>query len=171
MQGKIIIGLIFIFATTVCQAQKSSKYKSPDMITKTHSFVLPELQVDSIFIENLNAVLFDKNDHYVNNITSNPHGKLWRHFHLQFEKKDSLNYCLEVSLLDIPARESIGFFEYNGFLYWFGNDAPSNIVLETKSKKQFSYKEPLPAPYDPPFWFLMYNIETGNIEVKEEYCD
>lgn len=171
MEGKIIIGLIFILSTTICQAQKNSKYISPDMTTKTHSFALPELQVDSIFIENLNTVLCDKNDRYMNNIISNPREKSWRHIHIQFKKKDSLNYCIEVSLLDIPARKSIGFFEHNGFLYWFGDDAPPNIVLETKSKKQFSYKEPLPAPYDPPFWFFMYNRETGNIEVKEEYCD
>jgi|LSQX01.2.fsa_nt_gb hypothetical protein len=171
MKGKIIIGLIFIFATTICQAQINSKYIPPDMTAKTHSFVLPELRVDSIFIENLNTALYDKNDRYLKNIISNPREKLWRHFHIQFKKIDSLNYCLEVSLLDIPARKSTGFFEHNGFFYWFGNDAPPNIVLETESKKHFSYKEHLPAPYDPPFWFFMYNVETGNIEVKEENCD
>ena len=119
MKGKIIIGLIFIFATTICQAQINSKYIPPDMTAKTHSFVLPELRVDSIFIENLNTALYDKNDRYLKNIISNPREKLWRHFHIQFKKIDSLNYCLEVSLLDIPARKSTGFFEHNGFFYWF----------------------------------------------------
>jgi hypothetical protein len=82
-----------------------------------------------------------------------------------------LSYCIDVSLWDIPARKSVGFFEHNEFYYWFGGAIPPNIILETKSKKRFSYKEPVPAPYDPPFWYLIYNGKAGNIEVEEKYCD
>jgi hypothetical protein len=167
MEGKIIIGLIFVFSATISQAQ-NNKFISPDMTQKTHSFALPALQIDSIFIANLNAVLFDKNDRYMNSIIFNSREKSWRHFHIRFEKTDSLNYCIVVSLWDIPARKSTGFFEYNGFLYWFGDDVPPNIILRKKSKRRFSYKEPLPAPYDPPFWYLMYNIQMGSIEIKEK---
>jgi hypothetical protein len=168
MESKIIIGLIFILSTTISQAQ-NNKFIPPDMIQKTHSFVLPELQIDSTVIANLAAVLFDKNSRYVNSIISNPNNK-WRHFHVYFEKKDSLSYCMEVSLWDIPAKESTGFSEYNEYFYWFCGEIPPNIILETKSKKRFSYKEPVPAPYDPPFWYLTYYGETGNIEVEEKHC-
>lgn len=172
MESKIKV-LIFIFTITISQAQNNGKHIiPPDIKVKTYFFVLPELKVDSVFIENLNAILFNDSDCYMNSIISNPREKSWRHFHIQFEKKDSLNYCIELSLLDIPARKSMGFFEHNGFYYWFGNDTPSNIILKTKSKKQFSYKEALPASYDPPFWFFMYNSQTGNIEVKKNtHCD
>jgi hypothetical protein len=167
MEGKIVIGLIFVFSATINQAQ-NNKFVPPDWTPKKHSFALPELQVDSIFIDNLIIVLFDKNDRYMNNIMSNPREKLWRHFHIQFAKKDSLNYCMEVSLWDIPARESIGFFEHNGYFYWFGDDTPPNIILKKKSKRRFSYKEDIVGFYDPPFWTLMYRIPTGSIEVKEK---
>lgn len=51
------------------------------MTQKTYSFVLPELIVDSIFIENLNTVLFDENDHYMNSILSNRYEESSQHFH------------------------------------------------------------------------------------------
>lgn len=170
MKSKIIIGLIFAYSAITSPAQINSKYITLDKTTKTHFFTLSELQVDSVFINNFNYALFDENNPYMNNIMSNPREKAWRHFHIQFMKKDSANYYIEVSLWDIPARKSIGFFEHNGFFYWFGDDVPSNIVSESKSKKRISYKEPIPAPYDPPFWYLTYNIETGNIKIKEMHC-
>ncbi|GHT46279.1 hypothetical protein AGMMS49965_23740 [Bacteroidia bacterium] len=169
MKGKIIIEFLLALLATVSQAQNNNKFIPPESTTKTYSFALPELQIDSMFIANLDTVLFDKNDRFMNSRISNPNNR-WRHFHIQFEKKDSLNYCITVGLYDIPARKSTGFFEHNGFLYWFGADTPLGIILGTKSKKQFSYKEPIPAPYDPPFWHLIYNKQTGEIEIKERYC-
>ena len=167
MEGKIIIGLIFIFSTTISQAQKN-KFISPDWEQENHSFALPELQIDSTFIANLNTKLFDKECGWWKSKKKN--NKSSRHFHIYFEKEDSLTYCINIDLWNIPAKNSAGFFEYNGYLYWFGNDAPPDIILEEKSKKRFSYKEPIPAPYDPPLWILMYNSQTSNIEVKERYC-
>lgn len=166
MEGKFIIGLMFLFLSTMSCAQKN-QYIPPDWEQKTHSFVLPELQIDSTFIENLHNILFDKNCRVMKSKISN-HDKSWQNFLIRFEKKDSLIYSMEVSLLDIPAENSIGFFEYNKYLYWFGGDTPPNIILEKKSKKRFSYKEPIPAPYDPLFWYLMYDIQTGSIELKEK---
>jgi hypothetical protein len=162
---KIIIGLMFIFSSITGQAQKN-KFIPPDWEQKTYSFTLPALQIASIFMENLNDVLFDKNDSYMNSIVSNSKNK-FRHFHIYFEKTDSLNYCIVASLWDIPAN-SKGFFENNGYFYWFDGEIPPNIILETKSKRRFSYKEPIPAPYDPPFWYLIYHIQTESIEVKEK---
>lgn len=72
MESKIIIGLIFVFFSITCQAQKKDKFIPLDMKKKTHSFALPALQIENIFMENLNAVLFDKDDCYMNSIISNP---------------------------------------------------------------------------------------------------
>ena len=168
MKSKRLIGLIIVFASTFSQAQNNSKYQPLDITAKTHSFVSPELLVDSIFIKKLNTVLFDQDDRYLQFVLSNPPSKHVRHINIQFTRRDSLNYCLVVSLENIPARKSIGFYEHKGFLYWFGKDVPSNIVLETKASKHFSYKDPIPAPYDPPFCFLVYNIETGILEAKDK---
>lgn len=76
---------------------------------------------------------------------------------------DSLSYSISVSLWDIPARKSVGFYQYNKYFYWLGGDIPSNIILKTKSKKQFSYRDHLPNTYDPHFWNLCYNPSTGII--------
>lgn len=162
---RFVLGLFVIFFAMMTQAQENRKFIPPDMTQKSHSFALPELRVDSTFVENLNTVLFDKNDSYMNDIISNPREKSWRHFFIHFEKKDSLSYYMMVSLWDIPAKKSIGFFQHNGFLYWFDDEVPPNIVLETKSKKEFSYKEHLPMTIDPRFWTLMYYSQTGNIEI------
>ena len=165
MENKIIICLIFCFSITNVQAQNSN-FIPPDMSQKTHSFALPELQIDSTFIANLDIVLFDKNDLLMNSRISNPNNE-WRHFFIRFEKIDSLNYCIEVSLWDTPTENSLGFFEYNGFFYWFAvGEIPPNIILEIKSNKQFSYKEPISSPYDPPFWYLIYNRQTVELNIK-----
>ena len=157
-----------MFASTISQAQNNSKYQPLDITAITHSFVSPELLVDSTFIEKLNTVLFGQDDRYLQFVLSNPPSKKVWHFYIQFTRRDSLNYCLVVSLEDIPARKSIGFYEHNGFLYWFGKDVPSIIVLETKASKRFTYKDPIPAPYDPPFWLFVYNIETGILEAWKD---
>jgi hypothetical protein len=162
MEGKIIIVLIFVFSATVSQAQKN-KFIPPDWKQKTHSFALPELRIDSTFIANLDTVLFDKNCRIP--LVHYPKRNSSRHFHIRFEKTDSLNYSVVASLWDIPANSN-GFFEHYGYFYWFGGEVPPNIILETKSKRRFSYKEHLPMTIDPPFWYLTYNIQTGSIEVK-----
>jgi len=163
---------MFLFSLTMSYAQ-NNKFIPPDWRqtekTLSVSVVLPALQIDSIFMENLNTVLFDKNDRFMNRIIFNPDSK-YRHFDIRFEKKDSLNYWIVVELSDTPTRRSKGFFENNGFFYWFGGEVPPNIILETKSKRRFSYKEVqiIFGIYDPILWYLMYNSETGSIEVKGE---
>ena len=167
---KIILGLLFVFLTTASQAQKKT-YIPPHITQKTYTFWLPELQIDSSFIAKLDTVLFDKNNSYMYMVISSPNDESSRNFIIDFAKKDSLNYCMEVSLWDIPARKTAGFFEHNGFFYWFGNDAPPGIILgSSKSKRRFSYTDRGPVTYDPPFWYFNYNKQTGNIEIKERYC-
>lgn len=164
MGYKFIIGIMFWFLSTISYAQKN-KFIPPNWEQKIHSFVLPELQIDSTFIANLDTVLFDKNCRIP--LVHNP--KRDKHFYIRFEKKDSLKYSMVVVLLDTPAENSTGFFENNGYFYWFGGEVPPNIILETKSKRRFSSKEQqIIGFYDPPFWYLMYNSQTGNIEVKEK---
>ena len=166
MKIKFIVVLLFAFSFVVCRAQKS-KYPPLMMKQKTYSFALPALQIDSAFMANLRAVLFERNDHYMNHLLSRPN-KERRHFHIGFEKTDSLHYCVEVSLWDIPARISVGFLEENGYFYWFDKSAPTNIILKKNQKRRFSYKDPISGPYDPPFLYLIYNHETKLIELRDD---
>lgn len=161
---KYILGLFIFFFAIMSHAQENKKFIPPEMTPNTYTFALPELQVDSSFIANLNAVLFEKESCRVDRCSK------WKHFHITFEIIDSLNYSICVSLENIPRRKAIGFFEKNKFFYWLGGDIPPNILLEKKSKKRFSYKDNIPAPYDPPFWTLIYYSQTGRIEFKAKDC-
>ena len=94
----------------------------------------------------------------------------WKNFFILFKAIDSTSYSICLSLEDIPAEKSIVFFKYNDFYYWLHGEIPPNIISKTKTKKTFSYNEPIPAFYDPPFWTLIYHIQTGNIEFKGQDC-
>ncbi|EOA59422.1 hypothetical protein HMPREF1214_01574 [Bacteroides sp. HPS0048] len=162
---KKILLFLLIGGVTVIQAQKKERFTPPDMTQKTHTFALPELQIDSTFITNLNAVIFEKEGCGVEKSRES------KNFHVIFEMEDSTNYSICLSLWDIPAKKSIGFFECNDFFYWLGGEIPPDIILETKIPKKISYKDPIPAFYDPPFWTLIYHTQTGNIEFKGNDCD
>lgn len=162
--SKSILLLLFIGGAIVIQAQKNGGFILPDITQKTQTFVLPELQIDSAFIANLNTVLFEKEGCGVEKCSK------WKNFHITFKTMDKMNYSICLSLWSIPAKKSIGFFKCNDFFYWLGGEIPPNIILETKSKKRFSYKDPISAPYDPPFWTLIYYTQTGNIEFKGKNC-
>ena len=123
--------------------------------------------MDSAFIDSLNVILFDKK-------CSAADYKPWQYFHLSFEQKDALNYSIYILLARDGGKNSKGFFEQNGYLYWFRGDVPSGIILGAKSERQFSYKKATPPraeTYDPPFWFLTYNCQTGKIRVDERPCN
>ena len=59
---KKIFLFLLIGGVTVIQAQKNERFTPPNMTQKTHTFALPELQIDSTFITNLNAVIFEIDD-------------------------------------------------------------------------------------------------------------
>ncbi|MBX9190425.1 hypothetical protein HCG69_20495 [Bacteroides sp. K03] len=162
---KKILLFLLIGGVTVIQAQKNERFTPPDMTQKTHTFALPELQIDSTFITNLNAVIFEKEGCGVEKNSK------WKNFFILFEAIDSTSYSICLSLEDIPSEKSIVFFKHNDFYYWLHGEIPPNIILKTKTKKRFSYKEPIPAFYDPPFWTLIYHTQTGNIEFKGNDCD
>lgn len=149
---KKILLFLLIGGVTAIQAQK------------THTFALPELQIDSTFITNLNAVIFEKEGCGIKKDSK------WKNFFILFKAIDSTSYSICLSLEDIPAEKSIVFFKHNDFYYWLHGEIPPDIILKTKAKKRFSYKEPIPAFYDPPFWTLIYHTQTGNIEFKSQDC-
>ena len=159
---KKILLFLLIGGVTVIQAQKNEKFTPPNMTQKTHTFALPELQIDSTFITNLNTVLFSQKGCGVKKDSK------WKIFFILFKAIDSTSYSICLSLEDIPAEKSIVFFKYNDFYYWLHGEIPPNII--SKTKKRFSYKEPIPAFYDLPFWTLIYHIQTGNIEFKGQDC-
>ena len=153
-----IIGLFILFFAIMSYAQENKKSIPLDRAPKTYTFTLPELQVDSSFITNLSTALFGASE--IDNRSE------WKHFHLTFEAIDSLNYSIHLTLCNIPARESIGFFQHNKFFYWLGGELPPHIILKKKTEKRFSYKEPIPGPYNNPLWTLTYCSETGKIKTE-----
>jgi len=168
---EFFLGCILVFSISISTscAQENKVIAPPDWGPVTRTFALSELQIDSAFAEQLDSILFDKKCERVNSMLSNPKScKSWRHFYVSFENKDSLNSFITVSMGYTPARNSIGFLKHNEYFYWLYGDVPSNIILKTKAKKHFSYKEYMYEFIDPPFWFLIYNSQTGNIEVKEK---
>ena len=127
----------------------------------TYTFTAPELRVNQAFIDSLNAILFggEKDATYY---------QPGRDFHLVFEQMGSVNYRIWVILDKEPGAAAAGFFDHNGYRYWFSRDTPPGIILETGAEKRFSYKEykyqgfrPI---YDPILWFVKYNRQTGELE-------
>ena len=159
MDGKKnILVLLFVFSTGISQAQENRAYIPPPP-PETYHFALPELQVDTVFIKNLNTILFDVRYGWSGS------DNLFKSFPVNFEKIDSLNYSISVGLWYMPGKNSTGFFKHNEYYYWLGGEIPPNIILETKSIKQFSFIE-LIGLFDPPVWFLMYNMQDGSIVFK-----
>ena len=162
MKSKTFIGFLLVLASTICQAQNVTK--------KTISFVKPELQVDSTFIEKLNTAFFDNEyqDYF-----SKP-GDM-EHLFINFTKDDDINYYVEVSLwytMELLPEIAVGYSEHYGFTYWFCGDVPPSIILETKAVKRFSYTVyitdhfgPMVGFIDPPVQWFEYNIETGSLTV------
>ena len=109
---KKILLFLLIGGITVIQAQKNERFTPPDMTQKTHTFALPELQIDSTFITNLNTVIFEKEGCGVERNSK------WRNFFILFEAIDSTSYSICLSLEDIPSEKSIVFFIYNDFYFW-----------------------------------------------------
>lgn len=89
--------MLFSLLSTACYAQKNTPFIPFEIAPEKHSFVLPALQVDSIFIENLDAALFDENDRWWKSDKLNGANKANGHFYIHFEKTDSLVYNVEVN--------------------------------------------------------------------------
>lgn len=171
MKNKFILGILFSLLSTACYAQKNTPFIPFEIAPEKHSFVLPVLQVDSIFIKNLDAALFDENDRWWKSDKLIGANKANGHFYIHFEKTDSLVYNIEVSFWNMPAEKSSGFFEHNNYFYWISGEIPPNIVLGTKSKKHFSYMEDPAIIEDPLMWLLIYDARIGNIKVKKKnFC-
>ena len=171
-QKKLILILLFACLASSSHAQENRlnlKFqlteipigKIKDKIIN-RTFFAPELRVDSTFINNLNAILFDGK-------CSIASDNSWKDFYVSIGQKDSLNYSVQVMLRKYPSMNSKGFFEQNGYFYWFGTPPPG-IILGTGLKKQFSFDEYLSPGRDiddPPLWFLSYNLQTGEMKENE----
>ena len=164
---KVLLSFCCIFFVTIIGAQESD---SSLFFVKKHSFVQTQLQVDSMFMENLRLVLFDKEKRKRDSLELEESNGILDHFFIRFEKTDSLNYYIDIWSSYYPSDrpENIGFCEYKGYLYWIKGEIPPNIKLKKTSKKRrISYIEEL-SFYDPYIWLLIYNEQTGSIKIKEK---
>ena len=89
---KKILLFLLIGGVTVIQAQKNEKFTPPNMTQKTHTFALPELQIDSTFITNLNTVLFSQKGCGVKKDSK------WKNFFILFKAIDSTSYFLSIMI-------------------------------------------------------------------------
>ena len=170
---KILWLLALALSANAIQAQENREERTlvpPDFIDTliTYTYTLPEVYVDSTFMDSLNTVLFDK-EYMVRYRGSD------RHFSLVFFKKKGPYHFIQVEL-DNSGGGTEGFFEQNGFYYWFSWYVPRGIILgKTGVEKQVSNTElrrykgddrggvRVSDPYDPTMWFLVYNQETGQV--------
>ena len=129
---------------------------------ETYTFSEVELQVSESFVDSLNAVLFDAESDSVEDAQS------YKYWELFFRKKDTLNYNIIIAGNYHPGRQSWVFFESCGALYsLYGDRPPGNIILETKSAKQFSYTT-RSSRINWVYWNVMYNCRTGKITLMEK---
>ena len=170
---KILWLLALILSAGTIQAQERQVERTlipPDFIDTliTYTYTVPEVYIDSTFMDSLNAVLFDKK--YMVRYRGSD-----RYFSIIFSKKKTSYQFIQVEL-DNRGRGAKGFFEQNGFYYWLGGDVPPNIIQgKTGIEKQTSYTVSrrykgddrggvrVSDPYDPTMWFLVYNQETGQV--------
>lgn len=168
MKNKIIVGLIFAFFSITSQSQNKDTFILLKSKQESHCFISSELRIDSIFMKNLNNILFDNNDCWWKSDTLNSLNKVEGHFFISFKKIDAFNYYMEVSLWNNPVEKSIGFLKYKKYFYWLSGKVPNNLILKTKIKKRFFYVEYYPIIEDPLIWVLIYNTQTGNIQVEKK---
>ena len=126
-QKKLILTLRLTFLAGICHAQDNRIFIPPEPYiegSKNFSFSVPELQVDSAFVDSLNTILFDKK---CNAASFYQEDKSWQNFFLFFIKKDSLNYTIRLSLKYHPGRKARGFFERDGYRYFLYGSPPPPI--------------------------------------------
>ena len=173
MINKYIIGLLLLFTTSVSYAQLNVapplEFKT---YTYTYSFDSPELQIDSVFVENLNDAVTEIE--YVKRLLFDTHNR-YKHLLVGFfsETDCPTKYIIKVELSESPLYELLpnvrheGYVKKNGYYFWFGKDFPTDLIINTKDKKRFSGKESITTGifiYDPIIMEFTYDKETGNIE-------
>lgn len=131
---KKIFLFLLIGGVTVIQAQKNERFTPPNMTQKTHTFALPELQIDSTFISNLNTVLFSQKGCGVKKDSK------WKNFFILFEAIDSTSYSICLSLEDIPAEKSIVFLSIMIFITGYMEKYLLILYQKLKLKKGFLTK-------------------------------
>ena len=131
---KKILLFLLIGGVTVIQAQKNEKFTPPNMTQKTHTFALPELQIDSTFITNLNTVLFSQKGCGVKKDSK------WKNFFILFKAIDSTIYSICLSHEDIPADISIVFLSIMIFITGYMEKYLLILYQKLKLKKGFLTK-------------------------------
>ena len=166
--GKLFVLLLFIINIITCQSQEKKEIPPPDTnsLFKISDFVSTELRVDSFFAHNLDVVLFDINEG-MRKLKNDTSPNEYLHFSLKFEKLDSLNYSLGISLYDDPWSIDNIFYKIKHFHYWLEGELPPNIMLEKISKKRFKYNWYIFE--EGPYYLCKvgYNIQTGEVKLIE----
>ncbi|MGL4331313.1 MAG: hypothetical protein ACRCZQ_06810 [Bacteroidales bacterium] len=159
MKNKVL--LIAAFMTIMIRINGGCNLSFPPPpvnVTTKHYFESNELDVNSIFLDNLFKVLSRK-ELYSDD----------EHCIMNFQKIDSSTYKIWVIMFNQPDRYSIGYAKKGDYYYWFDENTPKDIILKTKGKAKFSHiTHSIPSIYDPQTWVLLYNNQTGCFQELEE---
>lgn len=167
---RLIITVILCNIAVGSYAQNRNVPPPPKDVIKKVSFHSSSIKIDTIFVEELNKILFNvnNNDNWITRIPKN-----CRNFVLTFEEKDTLNYQINIYMDSDPCKSALGFFEYTTGFYWVKEGVIPNDIIEfiSNHKKKFSYIEVIEAisPTDegPRYWKLLYNVSTKTFKVLE----
>ena len=80
--------------------------------------------------------------------------------------KENADYFMLVSIGIVPCETCDGYVEYEGLTYWLKGYIPNEIILGQKLKRRITYKWDLVQFYDPSYWVMSYDTDTGEIRSK-----
>ena len=90
-----------------------------------------------------------------------------RNIVVKFKRLDSLNYSIDIVMVDGPCPVNNGFYKLNNFYYWLKGELPSNIIWEKGPKKRFKDKYIPIFSWEYEICKVVYNSHTGEIKLIE----
>lgn len=144
----------FVFIEIQNYAKESKEALDPFM-PEIRTFTTYELAVDSDFIVRLHDIVLNmKSISYGENVS------IW------LIDKENADYFMLVSIGIVPCETCDGYVEYEGLTYWLKGYIPNEIILGQKLKRRITYKWDLVQFYDPSYWVMSYDTDTGEIRSK-----
>lgn len=162
--------LSIMFSLLVWGGFTQGKSTAPlPLMDRDHTLWIPELDVDSVFMLQLDSILFSAISKWSNQgHFSESESKSNKYFHISFRREEHDSAYMDIFLERIPPEKAVGYLQRGEYFYFFDGDIPPDIMLSKRRMKWFSFILKV-GIYDPPSWELVYNPKTGCIEVKNEY--
>lgn len=155
--------LSILFFTTLCFPQ----YPAPQNKKTKVKYFLEKLEVvDSLFLNELNAIVFQESCLSVNNAKNG-------FFSMDIDELDceNLSFLIKIEFHKFPFihNSAYGFFNYKDYTFVLYGDNPKSIFFPTgKSKKIIILKDSIPSIEDFPSWLIKY--EDRKLTIRNFDC-